>query len=239
MILGTDISHWEDAPDTPKEIDFEMMKRAGANFVIFKVSQQNWLDRVFRISWAKAKGILPRGAFMYLDNRMPGLDQAKFFVNALKADPPDGPYEVDFEDRLNIDPYSKPNGHLWNACMHIVKEAGSIPWIYTSPDYWKIYGTDNPAWAQFPLHIANYGVLHPFIPKPWAKAKAWQFTDRGPGGIYGVEAKGIDLDQYLDTEEQFKIDFKIETPPAPPITLEQRVSKLEECAKKMGCYIEI
>lgn len=240
-ILGTDISHWEDDPTTPKEIDFQMMKDAGANFVIFKVSQGvAWVDDVFRRSWADAKGILPRAAFYYQDNRFPGLDQAKFFLSLLRDDPPEGAYIVDFEDRTNLPTNPKTvNGHLWNGLTYLLNETNKFPTIYTSPDYWVNYGNTNSAWAQFPLHIANYRVLTPTIPAPWKKARMWQFTDRGEGGVYGVEAKGIDLDYFMGTEDEFKAEFGITTPPPAPLTIEQRVEKLEACAKSVGCIIEI
>lgn len=232
-ILGTDISHWEDDPETPKEIDFQMMKDAGANFVLFKVSEGSVVDDVFKRSWADAKGILPRGAFYYQNNLYPGLDQAKFFLDQLKDDPPEGPYIADFEDRKNIptNPRSM-NGHLWNGLTYILNQTGKFPWIYTGPYYWIEFGNTNVAWAQFPLYIAHYGVLSPMIPLPWTKAKTWQFTDRGPGTLYGVEAKGIDLDQYLDDEEQFKIDFAIVPNPPAPSTLEERVDNIEAILKR-------
>lgn len=232
MRLGTDISHWQDDPNTPKLIDFNLMKSSGAEFVIFKVSQQQWTDQVFLNSWGRAKGILPRGAYFYMDNRVDGLTQAKYFLEQLKNDPPEGPYIVDFEDPLNINPASKPNGHLWNAVVYLLNETGRIPWIYTSPGYWMQWGSTSPGWTAYKLWIANYKVDKPRIPAPWNNAICWQFTAKGEGGIFGVESKGLDLNYFLGTDDEFRAEFGGESLPKPPLTMEERIEQLEECARE-------
>jgi hypothetical protein len=47
MILGTDISHYQDDPATTKTIDFEKMHMAGAEFCILKASQATWIDHIY------------------------------------------------------------------------------------------------------------------------------------------------------------------------------------------------
>jgi len=134
MILGTDISHWEDNPNTPQEINFIKMRDAGAKFCIFKASQAWYSDLVFRISWPDCKGILPRGAYHYLDWTKTGLSQAEFFCDTIKADPPDLPPIVDFECRYKVP--ANANGDLWKFQTYGEAHTGRVPMIYTGPDYW-------------------------------------------------------------------------------------------------------
>jgi GH25 family lysozyme M1 (1,4-beta-N-acetylmuramidase) len=231
MILGTDISHWEDNPLTPQKINFVKMKAAGAWFCIFKATQALYTDSVFKSSWADCKGLMPRGAYHYLDWTKPGLEQAKYFCNAIAADPPELPPVVDYECRTNIPPDA--NGQLWNFVSYVEAVTKRAPIIYTGPDYWKNYGSGNVGWKKFPLWIANYQVTKPYVPAPWTDWTFWQFTDRGQGNIYGAEALGIDLNYYNGTIEQLQALCNISTPP-PVLTLEQRVTALEVAARKAG-----
>jgi lysozyme len=231
MILGTDISKWEDDPSTPKKIDFNIMKSAGAQFCIFKASQAQFTDKVFQISWGDCKGVMPRGAYHYLDYSISGLKQAEYFCNVIANDPPEIPPIVDFECRVNIP--SKPNGELWNFVSYVEKTTGRIPIIYSSPSYWKEFGSSNYGWHKFPLWIANYRVNTPTIPAPWTEYLFWQFTDRGDGKTYGVEAKMIDLNWFNGTQEDLDKLCGV-TPPSVPLTLQQKVDALYEQGKSHG-----
>lgn len=225
--LGTDISHWQDAPTTPKEINFEKMKLAGANFVIFKVSESKFTDRVYRISWDDAEGILPRGGYNYLNYTMPGLEQAKYFCDALSENPmPELCVVVDYECRVNVP--QDANGHLWNWLEYVENQLHIIPWIYTSPSYWKEFGTPNIAWKKYPLWIANYKVSTPVIPKPWTECVCWQFTSKGDGTLFGAESLNIDLDYlYIDLPKPSIV------PPTEP-THDEKVNILWKEARVQG-----
>ncbi len=229
MLLGTDISTWEDKPDTPQEIDFVKMKQAGAEFCIFKVSQAKFTDRVFRISWPDCKGIMPRGGYHYLDWTKTGLEQAKYFCDAIAADPPEIQPEVDFEERKNVPVNAKD--HLWNACEYIEQQTKRIPMIYTNPYYWIEHGSRDRAWLKFPLHIANYYVKNPMIPAPWVTWTFWQYTPKGDGIKYGSEALGIDLNWFNGTQEDFAKFIGIMMPAK---TITERLTALELAARKAG-----
>ena len=75
-VLGCDISSWS------VTVDFNKMKSAGASFVYAKASQLA-VDPTFPTYWKGAKGILPRGAFHYLDWHTSEMAQAKLFTDAL------------------------------------------------------------------------------------------------------------------------------------------------------------
>jgi lysozyme len=239
MILGTDISHWEDNPETPKEIDFNQMKMAGANFCIFKSTQgKTHVDRVFQISWADCKGIMPRGVFHWIDWTCPGLDQAKHFVDVVygKGDDPEITPVIDFEDRNNVPARSVANGHLWNWLQYVEKTTNRVPMIYTSPAYWAEFGNNNVAWRKYRLWIANYGVLKPAIPAPWIDYAIWQYTAKGNGKMFGAEAVEMDLNWFNGTYEDL---MKWCGTPLPQTkTLEERVSILETQAHAHGWNLE-
>lgn len=232
-LLGTDISTWEDDPNTQKEIDFQMMKDAGAWFCIFKASQAKRTDRVFSISWSDCKGILPRGAYHYLDWTCSELDQADYFSRVLEPDMPEGPVIADYECTKNIPPDAQ--GRLWNFLTRVEKNLGVIPVIYTGPYFWLEHGTPNLGWTKYPLHIANYQVQKPMIPPPWTEYLLWQFTDRGPGGVYGAEAKGIDLNYFNNEKYDFEKVFGSK-PQEPPkeLTVEEKVNVIEAEARSKG-----
>lgn len=231
MLLGTDISHWEDNPSTPQEINFDVMKSAGAYYCIFKATQNKFTDRVFKISWADAKGVFPRGAYCYLDYSISGLEQAKYFCEAIANDPPEIPPIIDFECRVNAP--INANGHLWNWLDYVEDNTGRVPMIYTSPSYWKEYGSPHPAWGKYLLWIANYQAVKPYVPAPWSKYTFWQYTSTGDGQKYGCEALGIDLNWFNGTYEDL-LKLCGVTPPSVPPTLEQKVEALYEQGKLHG-----
>jgi lysozyme len=236
MIQGTDISHWEDNPNTIKEIDFNQMKLAGSNFCFFKATQGiTYIDRVFKISWVDCKNILPRGVFHWLDWTKPGLDQAKHFVDTVcgKGDDPEIIPVIDYEDRTNVPAREIANGHLWNWLQYVEEQTKLIPMIYTSPDYWANWGNSNINWRKYRLWIAHYYQLKPYIPAPWLGYTMWQFTPKGNGKLYGAESAEIDLDWFNGTQEDLVKWCGIT--PSPVLTLEQRVKNLEIAARNAGC----
>jgi lysozyme len=230
MILGTDISHWQDDDTTVREINFQMMKAAGAEFTIIKVSQGLWTDHVFKNSWGDAKGVLPRGGYHWLSWNKTGLEQAKYYCDAIAYDLPEITPVVDFEDRVGV-PYNA-NGHLWNWLDYVEDQLNKIPMIYTGPAFWKEFGSTDEAWAKYPLWIANYYVEKPTIPAPWTTWTLWQYTPKGNGTKYGVESLQIDLDYFNGTKEDF-IKFCGNQPPSEP-THDEKVEILWRDADDAG-----
>ena len=204
MIIGTDVSHWQDDSTTPKDINFTQMHLAGAEFCILKASQSTWTDHVFEHAYYDAKGILPRGAYHYLDWTKSGYEQAKYFVNVIKDEPPEITPVVDYECRTNVPSRENAILQLKDFVTHVEGYTGRIPMIYTGYYYWREFGSTNIWWKRFPLWIANYYVAQPSIPLPWTSWVLWQYTPKGDGGLYGAESLNIDLDRFYGTPEQFK-----------------------------------
>jgi lysozyme len=225
-ILGTDISTWDGNWDVKKA------KAAGDRFVYIRCSVGLRKDNQVNASIAKAKAEgFPFGLFHYITWDVPALEQARLFVAAANGSwgqlPPVLDYEERNQDLLGIDHVpSDAIGRLWNMTQVVTPAYGKPCWIYTSPDYWKCYGSPNAGWKQFGLWIAHWGVTSPIVPLPWTSYSMWQTTAKGPGLLHGSEAKEIDLDQVPMTETEW-LAFLGNPIPPPALTLEERVRRLE------------
>jgi GH25 family lysozyme M1 (1,4-beta-N-acetylmuramidase) len=104
-VKGIDVSNWEPF------IDWEQVRNQDIHFVFMKASQAKNSDLSFDKHWADAKkfGIL-RGAYHLIDPRIKAEDQARVFLDKLKANgglgPADLPPVLDLEDFEDRDPAS-------------------------------------------------------------------------------------------------------------------------------------
>lgn len=203
MIIGPDVSFYQDDPSTPKTIDFQMMKNAGAYFVIIRGGQNTWGDRDFKVNWKNAEGKLPRGSYWFYDSRVdPKVQAAKWRSMFEDNNFGELPLWCDFEDNYN------GTFKGWKNWYNFIEEVrrlfpGHRIGIYTGYYYWKentldvgILFQSLEYFKQYPLWIANYGVDAPLVPKPWTTWTLWQFTDNGNGVLYGVESLNIDLNYF-------------------------------------------
>jgi lysozyme len=204
MIVGTDISKWQDDNSTAQQVDFRKMKGAGAYFTFIKVSQATYLDQDYIYNWSNAKAYLPRGGYHFLDWTKSAAEQARFFTGVLLNDPGELPAIVDFECRTNVPAQGATRQALKDFTVEFKKVLPNKKLaIYTSPSYWKEFGSPDLYWKQFELWIAHYGVSKPTIPLPWTNWVFWQYTASGNGIFYGAESKEIDLDYFNGSAEQF------------------------------------
>lgn len=224
-VLGADISHWEDNPTTPQLINFIKMKAAGAYFVIFKATQGIYIrDNVFVSSWANAS-VLLRGAYHFLDWTASADKQAAHFAGTIANHILDLPPIVDFECRLNVPSKTVTISELWNFVTYLETHTGRVPMIYTSPSYWREYGSTSAMWSRYPLWIAHYGVAKPTIPFPWLTHHIWQYTATGDGIAYGCEAKELDLNYYNGSIADL-YHFVGQTTPPTQSTDQEKLTKL-------------
>ncbi len=209
MIIGTDVSFWQDDPTTPRGIDFQRMKQAGAKFTIIRAGQQLWVDNEFKISWANAKQAgLYRGSYWFYDSRAHPKRQAELWVDILGYDTGELPLWCDFEDRYG----GQFHGwKYWYDFMERLKEL--LPHkqlgVYTAYYYWQEFASGVKYFAQYPLWVARYNATEPLVPSIWDKWVLWQYTDNGDGEKYGVESGNIDLNYFNGTEEEFVEYFKL------------------------------
>ena len=195
--MGIDVSRWQDDNSTPQRMDFAKAYNAGARFVFIKASQACWMDEDMLYNWKSAQdALLLRGAYLFLDWTRSPVEQAHFFCNLLEKDPGELPPVVDFECRTGVP--SDAVDKLEIVCEIIFERLGKRPIIYTSPWYWKEYGSADPWWYLHDLWIANYEVDKPFIPLPWNDYTwtFWQWTDKGDGKLFGAESYGLDMNWF-------------------------------------------
>lgn len=224
--IGPDVSFYQDAPTTPEQIDFAKMRQA-ADFVIVRAGQNLWPDSDFDYNWNEAKKAgLPRGSYWFYDSRADPKQQAELWVEGMNGDLGELPLFADYEET-----YGGPNSgwhNLYDFLERLKELVGQKEiGIYTSFYYWR-ENAPNPTtdaqnleyFHQYPLWIANYGVVKPALPPPWTGNEwlFWQYTEAGDGKTYGVESQGIDLNYFNGDVNAFKKRFGITdgstTPPA-------------------------
>jgi len=217
MIIGTDVSFWEDDSETTRHIDFVKMKTAGAKFTIIKSSQNLWIDRDFYLNRFNAKAAeLYWGAYHFYDSRAEPVAQANKWFNILQGDYGDLPLFADFEDEYNG---AYGNGENLKIFLERIKEL--IPnkeiIIYSGYWYWKdhISTSLHDYFKQFDLWLAAYDTIAPKIPLPWTKWTFWQWTDKGSGTIYGTEGS-VDLNYFNGDEAEFIKRFDLTNVPPTP-----------------------
>ncbi len=216
MLLGIDISIWQDDNSTPQRVDFRRSLAAGVKFVFIKASQGSWADQDFIWNWQSVQESgMPAGAYHYFDWRYDHLAQARFFAGLLKHE--SGPlYPVlDYEMRSSAPARSQAA----RMGKEFVQEAeyllGRGLMVYTSPGFWSEHGSSDSFWGERPLWVAHYGVRQPKIPAPWEDWLFWQFTAKGPGLQYGAESKSLDLNYFNGDAARFAGLFGTPTPPTP------------------------
>jgi lysozyme len=217
LIIGPDVSFYQDDPNTPAiSINFDVMALAGAAFTIIRAGQWTWVDRDFQKNWRNAKGVLPRGSYWFYDSRGEPKKQAALWIKTLGDDLGELPLFADFEDE-----YGGAWGRWqdWYDFLVEVKRLapGKEVAIYTAHSYWttKTIQKGIPAasleyFKQYPLWVANYGVIKPLLPKPWTEWTFWQFTDKGDGKKFGAESLNIDMNYFNGTEAEFHARFGLD-----------------------------
>jgi lysozyme len=220
-VQGTDVSIWQDDISTPQHIDFTKMIDSGAKFTFIKASQATYLDRDYAINSENARlAGIPRGFYHYVDWTKPMLDQARFFAGVLHNDPGELPAVLDCEQQSGA-PIDSAN-QFKIFCEEFLRITGKRVMIYTSYGYWGEHGSVNPYWRDYKLWVANYtSAPQPAFPKPWNSWTFWQYTSQGDGPYWGAEEKYIDLNWYKGTEQEFNVEFNIQSgspiPPIPPV----------------------
>jgi lysozyme len=247
-VLGFDVAKWQDDNNTARVIDFEKMKKEGAEFVFIRATIGLNNDEDFVVNWENAKkaGLL-RGAYHFFYASLAPQEQAQRFINRIVNDPGEINPVFDLE-KLGFGS-AKPTDILTRSKQFVdYFETDMKTWkglrmqpkmlMYTNPDIITNFFKDNlPAWfINHELWIAHYGVTQPRIGTQFKRWLFWQQTDRDDGLKYGVESKQIDRDVFngdLTTLKQFcGLDIIINDK-----TIEQRLSKVEQYLKDKYNYI--
>lgn len=179
---GIDISLYQGEPD------FDALRDAGIDFVMFKASQGRtadynapFADPKFRVNverFSRTPGQIYGGSYHYLmsRNEAEARSEADFFIETVK------PYRYDLQlwAAVDVEDATLPEYAELTRCVDVfcrrVKEAGLRPMVYSS-SWWLKNRFRVP--ADVPVWEANWSVSS--IP---AGARMWQ---RGVGNVDGVD----------------------------------------------------
>lgn len=198
MIIGPDVSFYQDDPETPQGVDFAKM-HAQSKFVIIRTGQHLWIDPDFSTNWRTSKeaGLL-RGSYWFYDSRSTPRDQAKLWFDAIGGDYPEIGLWMDFEEKYDGRYAGETNFKIFATETEKLFPTNVEIGIYTAYYYWMERIRDFEYWRKYRLWVANYDVSAPHVPRPWAANEwtFWQYTFRGDGNLYGVESSRIDLNYF-------------------------------------------
>lgn len=222
----TDILHPDPSRVCGVDTDFylkfwdpQKAKQNGVQFAFIRACQNVWPDAEFAHSWAASKGVMPRGAYIYLTKQISNDGQARQFASMFPNGVYDGelPIVVDLEEELAAKQlYASDMDAFLLALPKYLKGWDGKYIVYTGYSWWRTFGNKNLKYADVPLWIANpppYGnpsqQFSPALLAPFKRVVFDQTSFAGDGILYGGTSKGIDLDYYLGTEAQFKAEFGI------------------------------
>ncbi len=199
-VLGIDVS------DNVGEVDWGRVVAAGYAYAFVKATDGVHYSRVgyFLENWPKMKaaGIL-RGAYHFYESGDGPEAQADYFASVLERagglEKGDLPPVLDFERATS-------GANVLKFLQRLEDKTGRTPIIYVNESFANSYLSD-PAFASYPLWIAEYGVTSPKVPRTWSAAgKTWTFWQNSESGtVPGVPGSGeTDLDQFNGSESDLK-----------------------------------
>ena len=236
--LGVDVSYWQTNAGAIKPISFVKTKENGAQFAFIRAHSGYKIDTRFVENWKTAKdaGIL-RGAYHYaiLDTKYLA-SQISDLVKLLKDDTGELPIGLDIEKINNEQFLTRTNmlDYIKKFQVAMKAQLGKEIVLYTNPDVLMNYLKPIPDWLlDIDLWVANYTTADkPYIGS-FSNWKFWQYTNKGIGKDFGVDSASIDLNWFNGSYNDLLI-YAGKTPLPEPITVEQRLSKLEKWAITQG-----
>jgi lysozyme len=205
MIIGCDISVWNDNPDNPEGVNFKRMKNMGIDFVFMRSSYGSMPDTRYLINMPRATDAgLITGSYHYLTWKDSIQSQLNTIVNLQKQYPSQIPIVVDVEERSGC-PAQLTAGKLIKQLLDSLRtELGVVPGVYTNVGSWASMGYINEEILPFWLWVANWNVKTPRLPVPWKNWTFWQYTISSYGYMFGVQSKSIDLDAFNGSLDDLK-----------------------------------
>lgn len=264
MILGVDVSYWQ------QTVDWALLKSVGVEYAFIKATQGNYMTdsmMLKHLEGAQKAGLIT-GLYHWCDPTVGDEAQAQYFVQQTKglsysfavADMEQ--HWADWNewrqgkvtkilspDRINKNGQTILN--YWNQNLKVrtvlytrgsfVREyAKSAAWVCGYPLWLAHYpyasGRIKTTWEVFKTQYKP-GISAPFLPPGCSSWTFWQFT--GDKFILPGISTAADVNYFngsLDDLRTFANLPPVEPPP-PTLTLEERVRRLEEEARKRGWNI--
>ncbi|MFA1671433.1 GH25 family lysozyme [Rhizobium mongolense] len=194
-VHGVDVSRWQ------AEIDWERLRRQGANFAYIKATDGgDHLDPMFKKNWRRAKEAgLKRGAYHFFYWCRTAGEQADWFIRNVPKEAGALPPVIDVEWNGESSCKRRPSRERVLEKMQVFMDKlerhyGQRPIIYTAPDFYR----DNlkGAFLDYPFWLRSVAA-HPSKVYPKRKWVFWQYS--GSGLSHGVDGR-IDLNVFHGDE---------------------------------------
>lgn len=182
-VLGIDVSHHSGA------VDWKKVRAQGFRFAYVKASEGvDNPDAMFDEHWKTLRELdMARGAYHFYVTEDDPVAQAKFFASRLGDDIGTLPPAVDVE-LLGKNTTGDMTDELLTFLRTLEKETGKKPLIYTNSTFWDKYY--RPEFSDYPLWMAEYGVVMPKTPFGW---KRWMFWQRAENKVIDGVEKDADV----------------------------------------------
>ncbi|MBN2048662.1 MAG: hypothetical protein JW750_12525 [Anaerolineaceae bacterium] len=243
--FGIDVSRyqglidWDVIADHDPKVEF-----VGIRAAISWGYQDPWFKR----NWQEAKRVgIPRCAYQVLYPKQNPERQMDHFLTVVGDDLGELPLVLDVE----LDHDATPNqlrSALYRCLLYLEQKTGKKPIVYSRASFIDYYVTGTggiiPWLNNYDWWLAQYlasGDEHPgppALPKGVTRDKViiHQTADRGKP--FGVQSKALDYDRWQGTLASFYQYIGLQptppTPPGGPLTLEERVERLEKLAREHG-----
>ncbi|ASR06246.1 glycosyl hydrolase [Rhizobium leguminosarum bv. viciae] len=197
-VHGVDVSRWQG------EIDWETLRKQGANFVYIKATDGgDHLDPMFRKNWRRAKEAgLKHGAYHFFYWCRTGGEQADWFIRNVPKEANSLPPVIDVEWNGESSCKQRLSRKRVLEKMQVFMDKverhyGQRPIIYTAPDFYR----DNlkGELLNYPFWLRSVAA-HPSKVYPGRKWVFWQYS--GSGLSDGVDGK-IDLNVFNGDESDW------------------------------------
>lgn len=193
-VEGVDVSHYQG-----NVIPWSQVATSGVQFAFIKASEGVGLvDASFARNWSATRdaGVL-RGAYHFLRASADGTEQARHFLDVVKARG-DLPPVVDVETQDGQGARVFERVRAWLECVG--SALGVHPLVYTSPGFWNALPGDMCGIASLgDLWVAHWETPKPGTTEGWSAPSFWQYSAKGRvPGINGA----MDMDRFMGTSEE-------------------------------------
>jgi lysozyme len=197
MTQGIDISHHNGT------VNFTELAEA-VGFVYIKACQgSTYVDPMFATNLKGATEVgMDHGVYHYLTPTDQASDQVAHFISTINNQVGQLPPVVDVEatyasgshtEEWNLLPLAERVAKVVKFCEGVRAETAVTPMIYASPSFIEEMLGSDPSLAAYHYWVAEYGVDHPRIPKPFTEATCWQHSETGT--VPGIaDPNSVDLD---------------------------------------------
>lgn len=186
---GIDVSHWDG------KIQFRRVRESGIRLVYIKATQGTTeVDPDFERNYREAdRENLRIGFYHYVTarNLAEAKAQAAFFAERIKEKRQHARPAMDFEEFGELS-----HREVREIALQFLRELEERikvrPVVYSDASNASTVFDDDRL-REYPLWIAQYGVVRPDMENPWRKWSGWQYTDSGR--VRGI-AGDVDRDYF-------------------------------------------